>query len=215
MLRNLLCCLTIALVPMALMGGETGAALLEVQGTAFLNGLAAARSQAVFPGDLLLTKGQTVANLHASGSNVTVLAETLVQFNPEEVGIQHGGVTVATMKGMSVQAGEVRVTPVATREWTQFQVASEDGTVQVLAQKGDVQVSDSEGTTTVSQGQQTTRDDAEKKKKKRRKGAYVPNGGQNGLLSTKLAMWIGLAAGGGVTTWVITRHDDPLSPHVP
>ena len=215
MLRNLLCCLMIALVPMALMGSETGAALLEVQGVAWLNGSTPARTQAVFPGDWLQTQERSVANLHASGSNVTVQAETLVQFKPEEVTVQHGGVTVATMKGMSVQAGEVRVTPVATREWTQFQVASEDGTVQVLAQKGDVQVSDSEGTTTVSQGQQTTRDDAEKKKKKRRKGAYVPYGGNAGWLSTKAAMWIGLAAGGGVTAWVLTRSDDPLSPHVP
>ena len=214
MLRNLLCWLMIALVPMSLMGSETGAALLEVQGTAFLNGLAAARSQAVFPGDLLLTKGQTVANLHASGSNVTVMAETLVQFNPEEVGIQHGGVTVATMKGMNVQAGDVRVTPVLPSVWTQYQVTSEDGTVQVLAQKGDVLVNDCEGTTTVLQGQQATRKDSEKQKKCK-KGRYVPYGGQAGLLSTKTAMWIGLAAGGGVAAWVLTRPDDPLSPHVP
>ena len=214
MLRNLLCWLMIALLPMALMGSETGAAMLEVQGTAFLNGAAAARTQAVFPGDTLLTKEQTVANLHASGSNVTMQAETLVQFNPEEVGIQHGGVTVATMKGMSVQAGDVRVTPVLPTVWTQYQVTSEDGTVQVLAQKGDVLINDCEGTTTVLQGQQATRKDSEKRKKCK-KNAPVPYGGQAGWLSTRAAMWIGLASGGGVTAWVLTRSDDPLSPHVP
>ena len=214
MLRNLLCWLMIALVPMSLMGSETSAALLEVQGTAWLNGAAPARTQAVFPGDWLQTQEHSVASLHASGSNVTVQAETLVQFKPEEVTVQHGGVTVATMKGMSVQAGEVRVTPVLPSVWTQYQVTSEDGTVQVLAQKGDVQINDCEGTTTVLQGQQATRKDSEKRKKCK-KSTYVPYGGQAGLLSTKAAMWAGIAAGGAVTGWVLTRHDDPLSSHVP
>ena len=138
-----------------------------------------------------------------------------MQFQPEVVTMQHGGVMIATMKGMSVQAGEVRVTPVTTGTWTQYQVTSEDGTVQVAAQQGDVKVSDSDGTTTVSQGQQTTREDAEKKKKKQRKGAYVPYGGNTGLLSSKWAIWTGIAAGGGVTAWVLTRPDDPLSPYKP
>jgi len=203
------------LIPLTLMGSETGAAMLEVQGVAWLNGSPMqARTQAVFPGDMLQTKDQAVANLHASGSNVTVQPETLVQFNPEEVGIQHGGVTVATMKGMSVQAGDVRVTPVLASVWTQYQVTSEDGTVQVLAQKGDVQINDCEGTTTVLQGQQATRKDSDKRKKCK-KGGYVPYAGQAGLLSSKWAIIAGVAAGGGVTGWVLTRPDDPLSPHVP
>ena len=91
---------------------------------------------------------------------------------------------------------------------------SEDGTVQIIAQQGDLRVSDSDGTTVVPQGQQVTREDAQKKKKKKR-GAYVPYGGQAGILSSKWAMWAGIAAGGGITGWVLTRPDDPLSPHVP
>ena len=187
---------------------------MDVQGTVWLNGVPVpARTGTVFPGDSVQTQERAIANLHASGSNVMVLADTVVWFHLGEVLLDSGGVAVATMNEMSVQAGGVRVTPVTTGTWTQFQVISQDGTVQVLAQKGDVRVSDSKGTTTVSQGQQVTREDEEKKKRKKREGAMPPE--QTGLLSSKKAILIGLGVGGGATAWVLTRPDDPLSPYKP
>jgi hypothetical protein len=213
LIRNLLCYLIIACLPMSLLGADTGAALVDVRGSVWLNGSSLPRSGVVFPGDWLQTQEKAGANLHAAGTNVVVLAETLVQFQPSLLAVEYGGVTVVTSTGMTVQACEVRVTP-TVQGWTEFQVANADGKVHVNAQKGDVIVSDSEGKTTVSQGQQTTRECSSGKKLGKR-GGYVPPGGQGGILSSRLAIYTGIGVVGGVTTWVLLQGDEPLSPWVP
>ena len=55
-LRNIFCWLLPAVVPASLLGANSGAAMLYVQGTAWLNGAAVPRTSAVFPGDLVQTK---------------------------------------------------------------------------------------------------------------------------------------------------------------
>ena len=53
---------------------------------------------------------------------------------------------------MPTRAGDRTVTPAAS-VWTQFEVTSLDGAVQILASKGDLTVDDGTGTTTLAQGQ--------------------------------------------------------------
>jgi hypothetical protein len=83
--------------------------------------------------------------------------------------------------------------------------------------KGDVIVDEHGGTKTVKEGQEVTREDgcdvAAKKNPKRRPGAPTAAGG--GILSSPAAVYTGIAIIGGITTWVLLQHDDPLSPTCP
>jgi hypothetical protein len=138
-----------------------------------------------------------------------------VQFQGSAIQVEHGGVTVATSKGMATNAGDWKITP-ASFSWTEFNVSDVDGTVRIIAKKGDLLISDGVDTTTLQQGQETQRDetsDNNKKKKKERPGANPAAGG--GILNSPIAEGIGLGAIAGVTAWVLIRSDQPASPSKP
>jgi len=59
------------------------------------------RTSAVFPGDLVQTRSDSVASINASGSNVVVLADSLVKFEGPAVALEHGSLKVATSKGLA------------------------------------------------------------------------------------------------------------------
>ena len=174
------------------------------------------RSSAVFPGDMVQTRSDSMASINASGSSVLVLADSLVKFEGPTVGLEHGALTVATSKGLGTHAGDVTVVPVSNG-WTQFEVKqASDGTVQVVAQKGDVNVSDGSTTSTLSQGQQTTVDNsAEKKKKKRRKGGGAVPASSGAVLDSPYVIYGGAAAVGGLLTWVLLQDSNPVSSAAP
>ena len=157
-----------------------------------------------------------MASINASGSNVVVLADSLVKFEGPAVALEHGGLTVATSKGLSTHAGDVTVVP-ASNGWTEFEVKQvSDGTVQIVAQKGDVNVSDGSTTSTLSQGQQTTVDNsAEKKKKKRRKGGGAIPASDGAVLDSPYVIYGGAAAVGGLLTWVLLQDSNPVSSAAP
>ena len=158
--RSALCCLLVVVFPAQLMlAADTAAAMLYTNGAAWLNGSEVPKSAAVFNGDMLQTRSDSTASIQANGSNVMVLADTLVKFEGPAVELEHGGVRVATSRGLAARAGDVTVKP-AGDSWTEFQVTDVNGEVQIAANKGDVTVQDDKGTTTVTQGQQTTRDDS-------------------------------------------------------
>jgi hypothetical protein len=211
-LRNVACWMMIAVVPVSLLAADSGPALLYAKGTAWINGATVPRTSAVFPGDLVQTRSDSLASINASGSSVVVLADSLVKFEGPTVSLEHGGLTVATSKGLSTRAGEITVVP-ASNGWTQFEVKQvSDDAVQIVAQKGDVTVSDGSNTSTLSQGQQTTVDNsAEKKKKKKRKeGGAVP-ASAGGVLDSPIVIYGGAAAVGGLLTWVLLQDSNPVS----
>ena len=115
-------------------------------------------SAAIFSGDLLQTRPHSVANINEPGSSITVLSDSLVQFQGASVDIQHGGVTVSTSKEIAATAGDVKVTP-ASNAWTEFNVVDNDGTVRIAARKGDLLIDDGKDVVTLAQGQETTRDE--------------------------------------------------------
>jgi hypothetical protein len=215
-LRNSLCWTLVALFPLSLMAANTGAAMLYTKGIAWINGSTVPRSSAVFPGDLVQTQLDSMANINAAGWNVMVLSDSLVKFEGDAVSLEHGGVNVATSKGMATRAGEVTVAP-ATKAWTEFEVTNLDGKVQIVAQKGDVTITDGSGaSSTLPQGQQTTRDESQsKEKERRRRGAGAPPAASRAILDMTYAKWLGAGAVGGLTTWVLLQGDDPLSPSDP
>lgn len=197
------------------MAADSNAAMLYAKGTAWINGATVPRSSAVFPGDMVQTRPDSVVNINALGSSVTVLADSLVKFEGDAVSVEHGSVSVATSKGLMTRAGEVTIAP-SKSSWTEFEVRDINGTVQIMARKGDVTISDASGSNTLPQGEQTTRDDSQDQKKKdKRRGAAAVPAGVGGILDSPWAIGAGAIGIGVLTTIVLLRDGDPISPTAP
>jgi hypothetical protein len=210
--RNAFCWLLIIGFPAQLVAADAVPGMLYSKGAAWINGAEVPKSSPVFPGDLVQTKSDSVVDINAAGSRILVLSDSVVKYDGDAIGLEHGTVSVVTSKGLRTQAGDVKISP-ASDGWTEFDVADIDGTVQIMAKKGDLAIDDGQQTSTLSQGQQTTRDesqDPEKKKKKKKAGAAVAASGS--VLNSTAAIVAGGVAIGGVATWVYTRGDDPISP---
>jgi hypothetical protein len=219
--RKMVSCVLLLIVPASLFAADSGAAMLYANGAAWLNGSHVPKSSAIFAGDLVQTRSDSAADIHAPGSSITVLGDSLVQFEGASLKVEHGGVSVSTSKGITTTAGDVRVAP-TSNSWTEFIVTDVDGTVRIAARKGDLTVTDDNGTVTLAQGQETTRDeqsqqtdqtDSKKKNKKRGVGAAPAAGG--GVLNSPIAIGVGVAAVGGLTAWILIKSDNPVSPSHP
>jgi hypothetical protein len=206
-------------VPASVLAADSGAAMLYANGAAWLNGSHVPNSSAIFAGDMVQTRSDSAANIHAPGSSITVLGDSLVKFEGASLNVEHGGVSVSTSKGVATTAGDVRVAPVSNA-WTEFNVTDIDGTVRIAARKGDLSITDDNGTVTLAQGQETTRDEQSDQGNKKRKDTKRGNGGAvpaagGGVLNSPIAIGAGAAAIGGVTIWVLTRSSNPVSPATP
>jgi hypothetical protein len=211
-LRHALCWGLIVGFPALLFASDAMPAMLYAKGEAWINGASVPKSSAVFPGDLIQTRADSLVNINATGSRILVLADSVTKYQGNEVLLEHGTLTVVTSTEMETRAGDVKVRPVS-KDWAEFAVTHVDGTVQIVAKKGDLAIDDGQQTSTLSQGQQTTRDDSqdpEKKKKKKRAGAAPAATGS--ALNSTAAIVAGTAVIGGVALWVYTRGDDPISP---
>ncbi|HVO81878.1 MAG TPA: hypothetical protein VMT28_14170 [Terriglobales bacterium] len=215
MIRNALCWMMIAVFPLSLMATDSGAAMLYARGSAWINGSTVPRSSAIFPGDMVQTQADSMANINATGSNVMILSDSLVKFEGDAVSLEHGGVSIATSKGMMTRAGEVTVAPASTA-WTEFEVTDVNGTVQIAAHIGDVSISDGSGTSsTLPQGEETTRDESQTQQKDKRRGGAAAPAATRGILDTTYAKWLGVGAVSGLLIWVLLQGDEPLSPSGP
>ncbi len=218
--RKMVSCVLLVLFPAALFAADSNAAMLYTNGPAWVNGAHVPRaSSAIFTGDLLQTRSDSVANINEPGSSITVLSSSLVQFQGSSVRIEHGAVTVSTSRGVGTTAGDVKVLP-ASNSWTEFNVVNVDGTVKIAARKGDLTIDDGNGIVTLAQGQETTRDETSentkeknKKNKKQQAGASPAAGG--GALNSPIAIGVGAAAIAGVGTWVLLQGSNPASPTQP
>ena len=219
---EILSCMMVVIFPAALFSADQPAAMLYSHGTALLNGNTIARSSTIFPGDLVRTNVNSVANIDAIGSSVLVLNDSVVQYEGSALKLEHGGVTISTSKLLATRAGDVTVSPAAS-VWTEFDVRDVDGRVQITARKGDLTISDDAGTTTLAQGQQTTREESQSqdnsqsqnKNKKKRRAAGTAPGATGGILNSPVAVGIGGAAIVGVAAWALIQGDEPASPSKP
>lgn len=222
--RGMVSCVLMILFPGSLFAADSNAAMLYINnnGAAWVNGAHVPRaSSAIFMGDLLQTRSDSVANINEAGSSITVMSDSLVQFQGAFVDIQHGAVAVSTSKGIGATAGDVKVTP-ASNGWTEFNVTDVDGMVRIAARKGDLTISDGKDVFQLPQGNDKTLDesnpatekDNNKKKNKKRQSGAVPAAG-GGLMNSPLAVGLGGAAIVGVTTWVLIKNDNPASPTKP
>jgi hypothetical protein len=220
--RGMVSCVLLLLFPGSLLAADSNAAMLYTNGAAWINGTHVPRaSSAIFFGDLLQTRSDSVANINQPGSSITILADSLVTFEGSSLDIEHGGVTVSTSRSVSTTAGDVKVTPTAN-SWTEFNVTDLDGKVRISAKKGDLNINDGKETVLLAQGQETTRDDSsnddqdgkKRKKNRRQQGGAMPAAG-GGLLNSPWAIGAGGAAVVGVTTWVLIQSSNPASPAKP
>ncbi len=220
--REMVSCVLLLLFPGSMLAADSNAAMLYINGAAYVNDARVPRaSAAIFSGDMLQTRPNSVANINEPGSSITVLSDSLVQFEGKSVDIQHGGVTVSTSKGVGASAGDVKITP-KSNAWTEFKVVDIDGTVKIHAEKGDLLVDNGSNVLTLAQGQpdQTVDENnpaAKNSKKKKNKnqapGASPAAGG--GALSSPIAIGVGAGAILGITTWVLVKSSNPASPSKP
>jgi len=204
------------------MADDSGAAMLHHDGGTLVNGNPAPPSTAIFPNDTVQTQSNHEATISAAGSSVTVKSETLVQFDGDEIILDHGTLLISTTRELRVRVGCVTVIP-DTAAWTQYDVTDVDGKVTVSARKSDVDI-ESRGSKlqparaggrsqrlTVHEGEQKTREEqcgvAPKPPR------YIDARGA--FLNSP---WIiGPAAGGIIlgTCLILCRGDDPVSPSRP
>lgn len=215
--HKMVSCVLLLFVPGSLFAADSGAAMLFVNGAAWLNGSHVPNSSAIFTGDMVQTRSDSAVDIHEAGSSITVLGDSLVKFEGASLTVEHGGVSVATSKSVATVAGDVRVAPVSNA-WTEFNVTDVDGTVRIAARKGDLTITDDNGTVTLPQGQETTRDEQsdqrDKKRDRKRAVGAVPAAG-GGVLNSPIAIGAGAGAIVGVTIWVLTRSSNPMSPSTP
>lgn len=219
--RRMVSCVLLFLFPSSIFAADSNAAMLYTNGAAWVNGAHVPRaSSAIFSGDLLQTRSDSVANINQSGSSITVLSDSMVEYQGTAVQIEHGGVTVSTSKQVAAVAGDVKVKPLST-SWTEFNVVDTDGTVRIAARKGDLTITDGKETFTLAQGQEAARDEnaqtsdgSDAGKRKKKQSGAVPGAG-GGILNSPYAIAVGGAAVIGLTTWVLLKNDEPASPSKP
>jgi hypothetical protein len=208
-------------LPTSLMAQDTARAMLHSDGGVWLNGNPAPSSSAIFPNDLIQTQRENTARIDAYGSAVTVQRETVVQFNGDELVLDHGGLQVDTSYGMKVRVNCITVTPLA-QAWTRYDVTDVDGRVTVTARENDVQIhyqgaairqskQAAFSDVTVHQGEQATRDE---RCGTAAKPADVINA-KVAILNNVWTVRAGVVVVGVLTCLGLCHGDDPLSPHKP
>lgn len=213
--RGVLSWLLIVVMVSPAFAADSAAAMMYTNGTAWINGGNIPKSSAIFVGDLVQTKADSVANIKSSGTSVLVLSDSLIQYQGSAVKLEHGSLNVATSKNMAAQVGGLTVVP-AGASWTEFEVHDTDGAVRIIARKGAVKLIDASGSSTLAEGQETTRDETSEKGKKKRKtpGGAIP-GASGGVLDSPWAIGAGIGVIGGITAWSLIHDDEPVSPKRP
>lgn len=219
---SFVCLIIVAISPASLFADDTAAAILHSHGGVSLNGSVAPETAAIFPGDTVRIETNSTARIEVTGATIDLNAETVVQFESDEIHLDHGTVSVNTSRGFKVRAGCVIATPV-NMDWTDYKVADTDGKVNVAAIKNDVNIesrgpnpqrmkqSGASSRVTVHEGEQKSRED--KCGAGDVKDAIAARGA---VLNSPFVQWPArVAIGGGVACVLLCFNDDPISPWKP
>lgn len=212
----------IVFLPASLIAQDSSRAMLQSHGGVWLNGNPAPSSTAIFPDDIIQTQQTTTAKIDADGSTATLQPDTIVQFEGDELVLDHGSLQVITSRRMRVRVNCITVIPIA-QEWTRYDVTDVDGKVTVVAEQIDVKIHyrgaaaarrSKQGELSdviVRQGEQKTRDE--------RCGAAAKLAdvvdGHGAILNSVWAKGAGLAAIAAGACFALCRGDDPISPAKP
>ena len=218
--RELVCGAMIAVLSASLIAQDLGRAMLHSDGGAWLNGKPAPMSSAIFPHDLVQTGKGSSATIDVQGSTVTIEPGTQVQFEEEELFLDHGSLQLNSARGMKVRVNCMTVIPL-TQEWTRYDVIDADGKVTVIAHENEVKIhyrvaarpskDAASSDVTVHRGEQVTRDERCRTESKL---AQVSDA-TGPILNNPWAIAAGAAAIGVLTCWALCRGDEPVSPAKP
>jgi hypothetical protein len=219
--RKLVCGAMVVVLPASLIAQDFGRAMLHSDGGTWLNGKPAPNSSAIFPHDLVQTRPESSAKVDIDGSTVTIQSDTLVQFEEDEIFLDHGTLQENSARGMKVRVNCMTIVPLA-QEWTRYEVIDTDGKVLVAAYENDVKIhirhvasQRSKGArssdVTVHRGEQVTRDE--------RCGARATPAqmldAKGAILNSPWAKGTGIVAIGVLTCWALCRDPGPVSPDKP
>jgi hypothetical protein len=130
----------IAILSVSVPAAETSAAaMLRNAGPGVtVNRSEAPPSTALFTHDLIETPKGVGSRIQLNGSIVEIGPETMVEFEGDELVLDHGDLSVETFRGLRVRVGCVTLKPVNDAEETLYNVADRDGKVSVAAVRSDV-----------------------------------------------------------------------------
>jgi hypothetical protein len=218
--RNLVCGAMIIILPASLIAQDSARAMLHNDGGVWLNGNPAPNSSAIFPHDLIQTQKEGTAKIDADGSTVTVQPDTIVQFEGDELVLDHGSLQLNTSRAMRVRVNCITVIPV-TQEWTRYDVIDVDGKVTVVAYTNDAKIH-YQGAAARRSKQSVSSDaivhQGEQKTREERCGAAAPPSevvNANGAILNSVWAKAAALAGIGFTCLALCHGDDPVSPDKP
>ena len=219
--RHFVCVPVIVILPVSLLADDTAAAILRSNTPGVsVNKNAVPTSIAIFHDDLIETSKSAAARIEIAGSTADVDSETVVQFEGDELVLDHGRLSVNTSRGLRVRVGCITVTPVNTSEWTHYEVVDVDGKVTVSALKNDAYIdaranNQEEGKESKRNQRATVRESEQKSREEKCAGTIREVTAKGPLLNSPWAKLTGGVAVAVVTCWALCRSDDPLSPSTP
>lgn len=194
--------------------------MLHSDGSVWLNGNAITNSSALFSHDVVQTPKGVVAKIDAEGSTVTILPETVLQFDGDEIVLDHGGLQLNTSRQMKVRVNCITVIPVSP-EWTQFDVRDEDGKVTVAANQNDVKIHTAANIAKPSKSSATADSIVHQSEKATRDEHCGAVARPASVIDAKAAFlnsaWAKAIGGGAIvaTCVLLCRGDNPISPDKP
>jgi hypothetical protein len=224
--RNLVCLPMMVILPVSLMADDTGAAMLRSNGGVLVNKNQAPASTALFPDDLVETQ-QGTARLEAPGSTADINQDAVVQFEGDELVLEHGTVSVNTSRLLRVRVGCVTVTPV-NADWTHYDVTDLDGKITVSALKNDVylearsnnpQKAGQKATQPAHSDRMLVREGEQKSREEKCEAADFKEPGhlaaRGAIMNSPYVQWPAAGVIVGVTCWALCNSDNPVSPSAP
>lgn len=221
MFRYIACCTLLAMTSPWLLAANT-VGMLETRGTVLRNGSAAARFEALFPGDVIETKVGSVAHLASTGLDVQILPETIIELGEKGIVLEHGRISVSTSLGTTVKSECLSIVPILTTP-TLFDVVDVNGAVQVAARKSDIRIDkflaggplkragSSKGSTVLHEGDQAKRSESDGCNAEER----THPAGSGGILGSDYLKYGAIAGAVGAGIGVILLPDQPASPFKP
>lgn len=220
--RNLVCGMMIVVLPTSLLAQSSDRALLHNEGGTWLNKSPALATSAIFPDDYIQTASEHSARIDAQGSSAAVLPETVLQFEDNELVLDHGRLQVNTAHAMKVQVGCMTVVPTSL-ERTQYDVIDLNGNVKVIAYKHDVKIQYRNGGTGIKAKEPRFSETIV------REGEHVSRNQHCGGIDDPVnqvaakgpifdSLWAetaGIAAVGAILCFGLCHEDDPISPEKP
>ncbi len=218
--RNLVGGVIIVAVPASLIAQASGGAILHTKGGVWLNGVPSPNSSAVLPDDVIQTQKENQATIDAEGSTATVQGDTIVQFEGDELVLDHGGLQVITAREMRVRVNCLTIIPVDLAR-TRYEVFDLDGKIRVTAYENDVKIHYREktGKKPESADRDVIVHAGEHAEREERCGAAARVGdivdAKAPILNSVWAKGIGVAAIVTGACIALCHGDDPISPYVP